>query len=68
MFGQWPVRSPAPLLRAIAWPICRRPELDRGFPITLGELVALGDWRNFGQSRAPPPLAASVHERSRPLA
>jgi len=38
-------------------------ELDRGFPITLGELVALGDWRNFGSVREPPPrLAASVHE------
>jgi zinc/manganese transport system ATP-binding protein len=36
-------------------------ELDRGFPITLGELVALGDWRNFGSVREPPPrLAARV--------
>jgi zinc/manganese transport system ATP-binding protein len=38
-------------------------ELDRGFPITVGELVALGDWRNFGAVRKPPPrLAARVHE------
>src|SRR5260370_33964235 len=38
-------------------------ELDRGFPITLGELVALGDWRNFASVREPPPrLAANVHE------
>src|SRR5712664_367517 len=38
-------------------------ELDRGFPITLGELVALGDWRNFGSVREPPRnLAASVYE------
>lgn len=38
-------------------------ELDRGFPITVGELVALGDWRNFGSVRRPPPgLAARVHE------
>jgi len=38
-------------------------ELDRGFPITVGELVALGDWRNFGSVREPPPrLAADVHE------
>jgi zinc/manganese transport system ATP-binding protein len=38
-------------------------ELDRGFPITLGELVALGDWRNFGSVREPQPrLAARVHE------
>jgi zinc/manganese transport system ATP-binding protein len=38
-------------------------ELDRGFPITLAELVALGDWRNFGSVREPPRrLAASVHE------
>jgi zinc/manganese transport system ATP-binding protein len=38
-------------------------ELDRGFPITVAELVALGDWRNFGSVREPPQhLAASVHE------
>jgi len=30
-------------------------ELDRAFPITVGELVALGDWRNFGSVREPPP-------------
>jgi zinc/manganese transport system ATP-binding protein len=36
-------------------------ELDRGFPITVGELVALGGWRNFGAFRSPPPaLAARV--------
>jgi zinc/manganese transport system ATP-binding protein len=29
-------------------------DLDRGFPITVGELVALGDWRNFGAVRKPP--------------
>src|SRR5450432_2366912 len=38
-------------------------ELDRGFPITVAELVALGDWRNFGAVREPPQrLAASVDE------
>jgi len=38
-------------------------ELDRGFPITVAELVALGDWRNFGSVRKPSPhLAARVHE------
>ena len=38
-------------------------ELDRGFPITVAELVALGDWRNFGAVREPPQrLAASVEE------
>ena len=38
-------------------------ELDRGFPITVGELVALGEWRNFGSVRKPPAgLAARVHE------
>jgi ABC-type Mn/Zn transport systems, ATPase component len=38
-------------------------ELDRGFPITVAELVALGDWRNFGSVREPPRrLAASVCE------
>lgn len=41
----------------------QRDELDRGFPITVAELVALGDWRNFGAVRAPPRrLAASVDE------
>ena len=29
-------------------------ELDRGFPISVAELVALGDWRNFGSVREPP--------------
>jgi zinc/manganese transport system ATP-binding protein len=38
-------------------------ELDREFPITVAELVALGDWRNFGAVREPPRrLAASVDE------
>jgi zinc/manganese transport system ATP-binding protein len=38
-------------------------ELDRGFPITVAELVALGDWRNFGAVREPTQrLAASVDE------
>lgn len=29
-------------------------ELDRSFPITVAELVALGAWRNFGAVREPP--------------
>ena len=38
-------------------------ELDRDFPITVAELVALGDWRKFGSVReVPPGLAADVHE------
>lgn len=38
-------------------------ELDRGFPITVAELVALGDWRNFGAVREPAQrLATSVYE------
>jgi zinc/manganese transport system ATP-binding protein len=38
-------------------------ELDRGFPITVAELTALGDWRNFGAVREPPQrLAARVEE------
>jgi zinc/manganese transport system ATP-binding protein len=38
-------------------------ELDRGFPITVAELVALGDWRNFGAVREPAErLATSVYE------
>jgi zinc/manganese transport system ATP-binding protein len=38
-------------------------ELDRGFPITVAELVALGGWRNFGSVREPPPrLAAAVFD------
>ena len=38
-------------------------ELDRDFPITVAELVALGDWRKFGSVReVPPGLATVVHE------
>src|SRR5581483_10659175 len=38
-------------------------ELDRDFPITVAELVALGAWRNFGSVREPPPrVAESVLE------
>jgi zinc/manganese transport system ATP-binding protein len=38
-------------------------ELDRGFPISVAELVALGGWRNFGSVRElPDGLAASVCE------
>jgi zinc/manganese transport system ATP-binding protein len=38
-------------------------ELDHGFPITVAELVALGDWRNFGSVREPSPrLAEGVFE------
>src|SRR6202047_3314431 len=38
-------------------------ELDRGFPITVAELVALGDWRYFGSVREPPRhVAARVYE------
>jgi zinc/manganese transport system ATP-binding protein len=38
-------------------------ELDRGFPITVAELVALGGWRNFGSVREPPPrVTESVFE------
>jgi zinc/manganese transport system ATP-binding protein len=33
-------------------------ELDRGFPITVAEFVALGSWRNFGSVREPPPRVA----------
>jgi zinc/manganese transport system ATP-binding protein len=41
----------------------QRDELNRGFPITVVELVALGDWRNFGSVREPPPhLAEKVRE------
>src|SRR6476659_3305046 len=38
-------------------------ELDRGFPISVAELVALGGWRNFGSVREPPPrVTESVFE------
>ena len=38
-------------------------EFDRGFPITVAELVALGGWRNFGSVREPPPrVTESVFE------
>src|SRR5258708_2985873 len=38
-------------------------QLDRAFPITVAELVALGGWRNFGSIREVlPGVAASVRE------
>jgi len=38
-------------------------ELNRDFPITVGELVTLGGWRSFGAFRRPPhPLADRVAE------
>jgi len=41
----------------------QRDELDRGFPVTVAELAALGGWRNFGSVREPPPcVAESVFE------
>jgi len=41
----------------------QRDELDRGFPVTVAELVALGGWRHFGSVREPPPrVAESVFE------
>jgi len=41
----------------------QRDELDRDFPITVAELVALGEWRNFGSVRElPRRLAEKVHE------
>jgi zinc/manganese transport system ATP-binding protein len=41
----------------------QRDELDRDFPITVAELVALGEWRNFGSVRElPQRLAEKVHE------
>ena len=33
-------------------------ELNRDFPITVGELVTLGGWRSFGAFRRPPPPLA----------
>jgi zinc/manganese transport system ATP-binding protein len=53
--------SALPLHRLAYLP--QQDELDREFPITVAELVALGAWRNFGSVRkVPPGLAASVHE------
>jgi zinc/manganese transport system ATP-binding protein len=41
----------------------QRDELDRGFPVTVAELIALGGWRYFGSVREPPPrVAESVFE------
>jgi zinc/manganese transport system ATP-binding protein len=53
----------APLARHRLAYLPQQDELDRGFPITVAELVALGDWRNFGSVREPPPrLAEGVFE------
>ena len=32
----------------------QRAEIDRGFPIAIGEFIALGAWRRFGALRRPP--------------
>jgi zinc/manganese transport system ATP-binding protein len=56
------VICPALARRRLAY-LPQQDKLDRDFPISVAELVALGDWRNFGAVREPPPhLAASVHE------
>jgi zinc/manganese transport system ATP-binding protein len=31
-------------------------ELDRDYPVTVGEIVGLGLWRSFGAFRRPPPI------------
>jgi len=46
------VRSPASAERFAYLP--QQSELDRDFPVTVGELVALGGWRSFGAFRHPP--------------
>jgi zinc/manganese transport system ATP-binding protein len=33
-------------------------DLDRDYPVTVGEIVALGLWRTFGPFRTPPPAMA----------
>jgi zinc/manganese transport system ATP-binding protein len=56
------VICPALARRRLAY-LPQQDKLDRDFPISVAELVALGDWRNFGAIREPPPhLAANVYE------
>src|SRR5207247_7752838 len=56
------VVCPALARRRLAY-LPQQDKLDRDFPISVAELVALGDWRNFGAVREPPPhLAARVDE------
>jgi zinc/manganese transport system ATP-binding protein len=45
------VRSPASAEHFAFLP--QQSELDRDFPVTVGELVALGGWRSFGAFRRP---------------
>jgi zinc/manganese transport system ATP-binding protein len=55
------VRSPASAERFAYLP--QQSELDRDFPVTVGELVTLGGWRSFGAFRRPPEaLPARVAE------
>jgi zinc/manganese transport system ATP-binding protein len=47
------VISPAFALNRIAY-LPQQADIDRNFPISVGELVALGGWRNFGSFRPMP--------------
>jgi zinc/manganese transport system ATP-binding protein len=47
------IRSTAAVGEHFAY-LPQQSELDRDFPITVGELVALGGWRSFGAFRRPP--------------
>lgn len=47
------VKCPALAAHRLAY-LPQQAELNREFPITVGELVALGGWRGFGAFRRPP--------------
>ena len=47
------IRSAARAGRVLAY-LPQQAEIDRGFPVSVGELVALGAWREFGAFRRPP--------------
>jgi zinc/manganese transport system ATP-binding protein len=51
------VTYPARIASRIAY-LQQQQDLDRDYPVTVGELVSLGLWGTFGPFRAPPPTLA----------
>ena len=51
------VSCPASAANLLAY-LPQQSELNKDFPITVGELVTLGGWRSFGAFRRPPPHLA----------
>jgi zinc/manganese transport system ATP-binding protein len=51
------ITNPALTRNRLAY-LQQQQDLDRDYPVTVGEIVALGLWRAFGPLRTPPPTLA----------